>query len=100
MRSHKDKGRVVRGLCCSGGGVFKPDERETRESLADRPCSVNAETAGRSEAYLLQLLLFDVSYTILAVTEAYSIEPRDRDRCDQVALSPRRRGPRWYGRPA
>ena len=37
-----DKGRVVRGLCCSDGGVFKPDERETRDSLAASPRSVNA----------------------------------------------------------
>jgi hypothetical protein len=76
--SSKDKGRVVRGLCCSGGGVFKPDERETRGSLAKCSHSVNTEAARCSEAYLPQLLIIDVPNHVFTASDARTIEPRDR----------------------
>ena len=89
-RRRKDKGRVVRGLCCSEGGVSKPDERVTRGSLAKCSRSVNAEAARCGEAYLPQLLIIDVPNPVFTTSDACAIKPCDRYGSHQVALGPHR----------
>lgn len=84
----KNKGRVVRGPCCSDDGVFKPDERETRRRLSNASWYVNAKAECRSETNLPQLFVAYVPNEILAPADSHAIEPCKCHGRDQVALRP------------
>lgn len=87
-RRTKNKGRVVRGLCCSESGVFKPDERETRRRLSNGSRYVNAKAECCSEANPSKFFVAYVPDEVFAPTDSYAIEPCKCHGHDQVALRP------------
>lgn len=84
----KGKGRVVRGLCCSDGGVFKPDERETYGRLSNDVWYVNAKTFRRSNTNPPQILVAYMTHEILTPADSHPIEPCECHGRDQVAFRP------------
>lgn len=84
----KSKDRVVRGLCCSDGGVFKPHERETRRRLSNGLEHVNAKAECGCETNPPQLFVVYVPDEILATADPCAVEPRKRHGRNQVALRP------------
>jgi len=73
--AHTNKGRVVRGLCCSESGVFKPDERGTRRRLSNGSCYVNAKADCCSETNPSKFFVAYAPDEIFAPTHSYAIEP-------------------------